>query len=227
MPAQHEGGTAVDRSARALRELILDGRLGPGEQIRQQEMAEQLSVSRAPLREALKVLETEGVLSHSPNRGYFVTRLSADDLHQIYMMRELLESALLQSIKWPSKAALKAITRTNDLMKKAIDAGDLPAIVARNREFHYQIFELSPFNLIRKEVERLWYLSEPYRVVYLYDQAARERILRDHQMVLDALEQRDPARLVEVSDKHRQGLEEHLSGFLAGHAGSSTTRGDS
>ncbi|WP_214366992.1 GntR family transcriptional regulator [Pseudonocardia sp. H11422] len=227
MSAQHESGTAVDRSARALRELIRDGRLGPGEQIRQQEMAEQLSVSRAPLREALKVLETEGVLSHSPNRGYFVTRLSADDLHQIYMMRELLESALLQSIKWPSRVTLRAITKTNDLMKKAIDAGDLAAIVARNREFHYQIFELSPFDLIRKEVERLWSVSEPYRAVYLYDQRARERVLRDHQMVLEALERRDPSKLVEVSDQHRRGLEEHLSGFLAAHTGVSTTKGDS
>jgi DNA-binding GntR family transcriptional regulator len=210
-----EGRNAVDRSVEALRRMIRERRLLPGEQIRQAEMAEQLLVSRVPLREALKVLETEGVLSHTPNVGYFVTRLSADDLAQIYLMRELLESALHRSLVWPDEEQLRGISDTNRQLQEAIDAADLPAIVARNRDFHFLIYELSPLSLICKEVRRLWSLSEPYRAVYLYDIPARDRILSEHRMVIEALEQHDRERLVHVSDQHRSALQKHLGDLLA------------
>jgi DNA-binding GntR family transcriptional regulator len=210
-----EGGNAVERSVEALRSMIRERRLLPGEQIRQVEMAEQLQLSRVPLREALKVLETEGVVSHTQNRGYFVTRLSADDLAQIYLMRELLESAILRSIVWPDTDQLRRIADTNDQLQVAIDAADLQAIVARNRDFHYLIYELSPLGLIGKEVRRLWSLSEPYRAVYLYDVPARDRILSEHRMMIDALEQHDRERLVHVSDQHRSALQKHLGDLLA------------
>jgi DNA-binding GntR family transcriptional regulator len=210
-----EDGTAVGRSVEALRSMIRNRQLLPGEQIRQREMAAELSVSRVPLREAMKVLETEGVLSHSPNRGYFVTRLSGDDLAQIYLMRELLESALLRSIDWPDRDQLRCIADTNRQLQEAIDAADLQAIVARNRDFHFLIFALSPLGLIRKEVRRLWSLSESYRAVYLYDVPARDRILDEHRMVIDSLEHRDAERLVHVSDQHRRALQKHLGDLLA------------
>ena len=77
--------------------MIVRRQLAPGTQIRQVELAAQLGLSRSPLRQALSALETEGLVTHEQQRGYFVARMSVDHLSQIYRMRELLETELLRT----------------------------------------------------------------------------------------------------------------------------------
>ena len=74
-----------------LREEILSGRIGPGEPIRQEHLAARLGVSRAPVREALKALEGEGLIIFRPRRGYLVTALDPDEIEEIFEIRALLE----------------------------------------------------------------------------------------------------------------------------------------
>ncbi|HJY60431.1 MAG TPA: GntR family transcriptional regulator, partial [Streptosporangiaceae bacterium] len=82
-------------AAAQIRGLIIDRVLLPGEKIRQVELAERIGVSRSPLREALRTLESEGVVAYEINRGYVVAKLDDDDLAQIHRMRTLLEDELL------------------------------------------------------------------------------------------------------------------------------------
>jgi len=206
--------SAVRRCVESIRRMILHRSLLPGEQIRQTEMAERLEVSRVPLREALKVLETEGVLVHSPNRGYFVARLRASELAQIYLMRQLLEGELYRSVEFPDEAGLDRLSEINEDMRHAIDNGEIEALVAANRAFHFAIFDLSPLNVVRREVERLWSLSDSYRAVYLYASAPRERILDEHEMVIQALRRCDRDALITISDHHRSGLQAHMRALL-------------
>src|SRR5947207_6600193 len=84
-----------------LRSAILQGNLSPGEQIRQAEWADRLGISRIPVREALKSLAAEGLLSHDHNRGYFVTRFGPLEMAQIYLMRRLLEAELIRGLDLP------------------------------------------------------------------------------------------------------------------------------
>ena len=72
--------TTQDVVLRALRKDLLTGQLGPGDQIVQESLADRYGVSRVPLREALKTLESEGQVVYYPHRGYFVAELSVDDL---------------------------------------------------------------------------------------------------------------------------------------------------
>ena len=74
-----------------LRVEILSGSLQPGQQIVQDLLAEKFGVSRVPLREALKILEGEGQVTHHRHRGYFVAELSINDLHEVYRLRAILE----------------------------------------------------------------------------------------------------------------------------------------
>src|SRR5712691_719221 len=106
------------RAAAQIRGLIMDGVLLPGEKLRQLELAERIGVSRSPLREALRTLESEGMLSYEANRGYVVARL---------------------------------------------EQGDVAEILRANRDFHFTIFELSPMRQYKREITRLWQLSEGYR----------------------------------------------------------------
>src|ERR1700719_4944406 len=86
------------RAATLIRGMVFDGILLPGEKIRQVELAERIGVSRSPLREALRTLESEGVVTYEINRGYVVARLDDEDLAQIHRMRTLLEDELLRTV---------------------------------------------------------------------------------------------------------------------------------
>lgn len=193
------------RAAAEIRGLIIDGVLLPGEKIRQVELSEQLGVSRSPLREALRTLESEGVVSYEANRGYVVARLEVQDLAEIYRMRSLLESDLLRSIEKPSKDTLAQLEKHNEAMIAAIGRGDVAEILRANRDFHFTIFELSQLRQFKREIGRLWQLSEGYRTWWWRVPDAASRIDQQHWEIMKALKRFDLDALVEVSNEHRVG----------------------
>jgi DNA-binding GntR family transcriptional regulator len=193
-------------AAAQIRGLIIDRVLLPGEKIRQVELAERLGVSRSPLREALRTLESEGVVTYETNRGYVIARLDEEDLVQIFRMRGLLEGELLRTITRPGADVLAQLKDRNDTMMAAIDARDVTKLLRSNREFHFAIFELSPLNQFRREVERLWQLSEGYSAQWWWRMPeARTRINAEHKSIIAALRKFDLDRLVELCDAHRTG----------------------
>jgi DNA-binding GntR family transcriptional regulator len=192
-------------AATRIRGLIMDGVLLPGEKLRQLELAERIGVSRSPLREALRTLESEGILSYEVNRGYVVARLEPRDIAEIFHMRALLEGELLRSIPRPGQDVLDALARHNDAMMTAIDHDDIADIMRGNRDFHFTIFELSPMRQFKREVARLWQLAEGYRGWWWLIPDAPARIDREHRQIISALRRFDLDRLVEVSDAHRVG----------------------
>ncbi|HEX4251354.1 MAG TPA: GntR family transcriptional regulator, partial [Pseudonocardia sp.] len=89
------GASLAEQAVMAVRELIHDGQLLPGQPIRQVAIAERLGMSRVPLREALQNLQAEGLVRPSATGGFVVTRLSSTELAEFYLMRRLLETELL------------------------------------------------------------------------------------------------------------------------------------
>ena len=212
-----DGATQLTlEAADQIRDLIIRRILLPGEKIRQVELAKRVGVSRSPLREALRTLESEGIVSYEVNRGYVVSRLDRDDLEQIYRMRALLEQELLSTIVRPDARTVRAIAKHNDDMVRAIEAGNVSAMLEANRSFHFAIFELSPLDLFRREVRRLWQLSEGYRATYLWLPETRARIVSEHAAMVITLREFDPDRLVELSAQHRTASEDVVVGLLAG-----------
>lgn len=198
-------------AATRIRGLILDGVLLPGEKLRQLELAERIGVSRSPLREALRTLESEGMLSYEVNRGYVVARLEPSDIAEIYRMRALLEGDLLRSISRPSEDTFDALTKHNDAMMTAIDQGDIAEIMRANRDFHFTVFELSPMRQFKREIARLWQLTEGYRGWWWGIPDASARIDREHIQIIKTLRRFDLDRLVEVFDAHRVGGHKDLA----------------
>jgi DNA-binding transcriptional MocR family regulator len=84
-------GTTGQHALDGLRHAIVNRQLRPGQRVRQEELAESLGVSIAPVREALRVLEQEGQVTYQPRRGYFVTELRIEDLEEIYDLRKVME----------------------------------------------------------------------------------------------------------------------------------------
>lgn len=194
---------AMEQTLQRLRAMIVSGELSPGEQIRQQEMADQMGVSRVPLREALNVLADQGLLLHRPHQGYFVAKRAPSELAQIRRMMQLLEDELLQSIEWPGEAVLKSLKKLNQEMRKYVDAADWTPLVRKNREFHFQIFELSPHRIILDEVERLWGLADPFIALRMSAQDARAKTVDEHDQIIRALERRDRRMCMTAMETHR------------------------
>jgi DNA-binding GntR family transcriptional regulator len=194
------------QAAAHIRGLIIDRVLLPGEKIRQVDLAGRIGVSRSPLREALRTLESEGVVSYNVNRGYIVARLDDDDLAQIYRMRSVFEQELLFTIARPAGAVLAQLTQLNTDMIEAIDRENFAEVMRFNREFHFMIFDLSPLNQFRREAQRLWQLSEGYSTQWWWrTPEARTRIDAEHLEIIRLLESFDLDRLVEVCELHRIG----------------------
>lgn len=211
-----EGATDLTREAiEALRAMIVRRQLPPGAQIRQVELAGRLGLSRSPLRQALSALETEGLVTHEQQRGYFVARMSVDHLSQIYRMRELLETELLRTVRVPEAPELAALAARNDEIAAAMADGDVAGMLVANRAFHFGLFELSPLGAIRQDVERLWNTSEPYRATYLWLPTTRRRIIREHEQMLEALARGDRTRLVQIADRHRGAARAAVTELLA------------
>lgn len=200
-----EGATQLTVEAAAqLRGLIIDRVLLPGEKIRQVEVAEQIGVSRSPLREALRTLEGEGVVTYEENRGYVVARLDESELGQILRMRELLEIELFATVGEAAPERVERLSALNNELARAIEGQQAGEILRINREFHFAIFELSPLNMFRREMQRLWQLSDFYSAAWWNRRAGLgERILTEHEEMIEALRTNDRERLQHLGAAHR------------------------
>jgi DNA-binding GntR family transcriptional regulator len=194
---------AMTRALQGLKTLIINGDLNPGEQIRQEEMAEQLKVSRVPLREAMNVLADQGLLHHRPHQGYFVTKRAPAERAQINRMLHLMETELMMTLRWPDETTLASLRALNEQMRGFVKRADIGGLIQANRQFHLRIFSLSPNNLILDEVRRLWSMAEPL-MWSKYDRPEdRELTLVQHDSLIDALEKRDRTRCVVELEHHR------------------------
>lgn len=213
--------SAMEQALTRIRVMVLDGSLSPGEQIRQQEMAERLGVSRVPLREALNVLADQGLLQHRPHAGYFVYKRSPEEARQIRRMLELLETELLASIRWPSPAALDQLRNLNEEMRVVSTAHDWIGLMRLNRDFHFRIFGLSPDRLILDELQRLWALADPLIARKLGNPDAAARTTREHDAILDAIARADLPGCQARMSEHRDSSDPRPPGQAeaAGRAG--------
>ena len=208
--------TAQEAVLQALREEIVTGGLAPGQRIVQDDLAERFGVSRVPLREALKVLEGEGQVVHHAHRGYVVASLSIDDLLEVYRLRAILEAeALRVGVPRLTDDDVSRIEQLAVDVEAAGDDGDLAALTAANRRFHFAIFEASGLPRLVRLLRQLWDATDAYRSVYFAVPVNRRRVRSEHRAIVRALRQRDPAAVIARHDAHRDHSVAALSKVLA------------
>lgn len=207
--------TAQERMLQALRTDVLTGALRPGEKVVQEVVAEQHGVSRVPVREALQTLASEGLITHVPHRGYFVTRLSIPDLLEVYRLRQILETeALTEAIPVLTDADLGAIEELADRVDAAATGHDLAALTHANRDFHFAMFDAAGMPRLSRLLRQLWDASDVYRSLYFQQVGNRERVAREHAAMLDAVGRRDVSAAIRLHDEHRQHSVDWLTAAL-------------
>lgn len=198
--------TGAQRCLQQIRQMIVSGELLPGQKVHQAELAARLDVSRIPVREALSTLQAEGVLEHKSNTGYTVARFSSEDLAELYLMRRLLETEILASIDL-SSVDVAELERIQKQVDGAEPTEEGPEFQEANHRFHFRLFEYSPLQRVRQEVERLWYMSDFYRALYIHEPSSRQQVSEDHERILQAVRDQDSAELIRASDEHRSVTE--------------------
>jgi DNA-binding GntR family transcriptional regulator len=198
-------GESLQLITRAVREDILSGRLRPGERIHQEAVAVRFGTSRSPVREALKMLQTEGLVLVLPNVGARVSRLDAAELEEVYWLREQIEPAALErSAPHLTAAQLASMREDVEEMDVVWDRSrDQAAVLAIDRRLHLRLLSGGNSSRLLQIVEGLWNVAAPYRFTFLTmrgDESLRTSQV-EHRLILDALERgsgKDAARLLEV-----------------------------
>ena len=198
--------------------MILHAELLPGEQVHQVALSDKLGVSRVPVREALSILRTDGVLDYTPNAGYRVARFSLLELKEVYLMRREIEPLLIRSIPEITPQDIKALKAVNQRINAAARSASGPAFAALNREFHFTIFRLSPYGIVLAETERLWNLYEVYssfyRTIRMHDERARRSTVQEHEDIIKVMADGDLEALVKLLNKHRAGAQSFLDRLI-------------
>lgn len=139
--ARSQEVTALNLVLAAVRNAILSGAIQPGERLRQEELAEVFETSRIPVREALRALEYEGLVTSEPHRGFTVTTLDADHVDEIYELRILLESqAVRLAVPLLTDEDLRDIEAFYQAM---VDAPDPDQALAAREQFYQRIYAVS------------------------------------------------------------------------------------
>jgi DNA-binding GntR family transcriptional regulator len=207
--------TAQDAALADLRERIASGQLRPGEQIRQEQLAAALGLSVVPLREALKTLEAEGQVVYAPHRGYFVARLSLKELTEAYRIRRLLEDeAVARAVP---RLGAEDESRMRDAIRdidEAGRAGDLLAVAAANKRFHFTLFDAADMPRLGNFIRMLWDSTDPYRSLYFVEEQNRRLLNDEHALILSAVRDGDARQAIKLLRIHRSNAIEALAAVL-------------
>ncbi|HEY7967495.1 MAG TPA: GntR family transcriptional regulator [Solirubrobacteraceae bacterium] len=195
--------SASDIATELIREAIFDGRLAPGQRLKEEELANELGLSRTPVREALLVLQTEGLVSAVPNRGAVVRTYTERDLVDIYELRALLESfAARQAALRLSPEALEELTESCDRFRELRLVGDMLGLIRENLAFHQTIVNAAGTaklaDLVRSAVE----LPLVYRSFSWFSQKEMEISEQAHRRLLATLRAGDADRAELLMKQH-------------------------
>jgi len=181
--------------AERLRQRIFSHELSPGSWVDEQALADDYGISRTPLREALKVLASEGLVTLKPRRGCYVTEISERDLDEIFNVMALLEGQCARlTAQKATDADLDRLREIHAKLEKAANDGKIDAFFDANQAFHQALQELADNRWLLHVIEDLRKVIKLSRHHSLFSEGRLEQSLAEHRELLAALADRDVDR---------------------------------
>lgn len=202
--------TLSEQAFEIIRERILTTELAPLTPIRQDALAEELGISKIPLREALARLEQQGLLNSHPNRGFAVSALTSSEAEEVFVLRLKLEpEAAANASLTASEAHRAAVTALHaDLEEATQHRRD--TIVRLNRQFHIALTQDPERKVTALLIERLHLAAERYVYKHLEPHGHKDRAEEEHRQILAAWLARDAAKVQSLLTTHLQTTLEEL-----------------
>ena len=207
--------TKRDAIAESLRKLIASGEIPRGSRVRQEVLAERFSTSITPVREAIRLLQAEGLLVGEPRRGVRVASVDPEHLRSTYILRQLLEPyAMKRAARRMSRRDLENSHRCLDEMEEAFARNDIAAVRDLNREFHFTLIERCGVEALARETKALW-LAFPADILQMVEGRV-PLSMKEHREILHAMETGHLDDLAEATATHLRNsylsLVEHVTG---------------
>jgi DNA-binding GntR family transcriptional regulator len=190
-----------------LRRVVLDGAVPPGTPIPLAEVADLFGVSQIPVRESLKTLIGEGLVAHRSHSGYSVAQLTPQELREMYIVRETLESAsLAAAIANATDEDRAAVIAANDALQRSIRDDDPATYHRESRNFHLALTRPSRMYRLLRMLEAAWNVTEPVQSMVHVAPSDRAELHADHSQMLEAFLAGDVEHLLTTADLHAQRL---------------------
>lgn len=196
-----------EQVADRLRQRILARELEPGAWIDELKLCTELGISRTPLREALKVLASEGLVTMKLRRGAYVTEMSERDVREAYQLLGLLESDATARVATQASAAeLAELAALHEALERALHepTGSRDAFFAANERFHLRVLELEGNRWRQQMVTDLRRLMKLNRHHSLFREGRLAESLHEHRAIMQALLARDPEATARLVREHFQ-----------------------
>ena len=210
---QKDPGNTPDLIANALRNAILQGRYKANQPLRQDRIAEELGVSKIPLREALVQLKAEGLVSFMPNRGAVVTELSAKEVDEIFTMRIALETkALERAIPNLRPADFIRAKSVLEILQKEEDRTQWSEL---NWEFHATLYQASQMPRLLSTIQTLHNNVTRYLIIYLDRLSAQDISQKEHLAIFNACQKRNIDAATKQLTNHLRKASKRLVAFFS------------
>ncbi len=204
-----------------IKSRILDSEYAPGAQILEHEIAEQLGLSRTPVREALVRLQQESLLEIVPRHGVRISTLSPADMREIYEILESLEATAAEILTRlrPARAALLPLSEACDAMERALarEAPDLRTWAAADEAFHMHLLQLCGNRRLASLVMTVWDQAHRARMFTLTLRPLPTRSTEEHRKIVDAILAGDVSHAGELYRAHRRRGGEELITIIERH----------
>lgn len=195
----------------ALREAITNGSIKPGERLMEIQLAEELGVSRTPIREAIRRLELEGFLVMVPRRGTYVADLSIKDINEVFEIRTSLDVlAAGLAAERITEEELEQMERLLVQIGEYIDAGDADKIVEADGQLHDILYQASRNDRLVGIINNLREQFTRFRSISMAYPGRIKNTLEEHRRLVEAIAQRDPDLAQQCAREHMENAEQTL-----------------
>lgn len=206
----------------ALREAIMSGALPPGERMMEVQLAEELGVSRTPVREAIRKLELEGFVVMIPRKGAYVAGISLKDVADVFEIRTALEAlAAGLAAERITDEELEEMERIVVLKSEAIKNNDLELLIETDTQFHEVLYRASRNEKLFQIINNLREQIQRFRTTSLASPGRMRLALEEHKKIIEALSERNISQAQQLAQDHIENAENsmlealNLSGFSA------------
>ncbi|MCC8049647.1 MAG: GntR family transcriptional regulator [Clostridiales bacterium] len=202
-----------------LRQAILRGEIRPGERLMEIHLAQKLGVSRTPVREAIRMLELEGLVTTIPRRGAVVADITVSDMEDVLEVRLALEELAVQIVcKKLTQEQLNEMKALAAGFRRTLDGDDVGECAQADMVFHEAIYNATGNKRLVQILNNLREQMYRYRMEYLKDKSSHQVLAEEHAEILQALEERDEQRALEATRRHIARQKEHIIAELTQNA---------
>ena len=199
----------------SLREAIISGKLGPGERLMEIQMAEEMGVSRTPVREAIRKLELEGLVVMIPRKGAYVAGLSLKDIADVFEIRGALEGLAAElAAERITEEELEELERHLIKYSEETETGNLSKVVETDTDFHSLIYKASRNNRLSQIINNLREQIQRFRTTSLSYPGRMKIALEEHRKIVEAISMRDGELARKIAQEHIENAENSMMSMV-------------